>query len=73
MTGEEWVAAYCEKHGLDWGKLSLSERRDITRAIPCTVRCWRVGVAVPGTPGNPCEECGAPIPIPTAWERLITD
>ncbi len=46
MTGEEWVARYCEIRGLDCDKLDLPERRTITRAIPCIVRCWRVGQPV---------------------------
>lgn len=71
MTGEEWVATYCEKFNLKWEELSIPERRRITCSIPCAIRCWRVGVAVEGKPGEPCEECGSPHPIPNAWQRII--
>lgn len=58
MTGEEWVDNFCRKRGLDWDKLSFADQRDITRAIPCTIRCWRVGQAVNVEPGRTCPECG---------------
>jgi hypothetical protein len=73
MTGEEWVAAYCQRNGLTWEKLEIPERRAITRSIPCNVRCWRVGGPVDTVPGEPCEECGSIVPLPTAWEKIVTD
>lgn len=73
MTGEEWVATYCEKYGLKWEELSIPEKRGILMSIPCTVRCWRVGEPVEGEPGEPCDECGRPHPIPTAWDRILAD
>jgi hypothetical protein len=70
MTGEEWVAAFCKEHDLDWSKLDISDRRAITRAIPCNIRCWRVGEPVETVRGEPCPECGTPVPKLTAWEKI---
>lgn len=70
MTGEEWVAQYCAKQGYDWDTLSPGIKASITREIPCSVRCWRVGEPVDSPPGSPCVECGRPVPVPSAWERL---
>jgi hypothetical protein len=39
---------------------ALSPRRlIITREIPCSIRCWRAGVAVSVKPGEKCPECGS--------------
>lgn len=70
MTPEGWVAKFCDDHGLEWDKLDVADRRAVLRAIPCNVRCWRVGVAVETKPGEPCSECGHPVPLPTAWDRV---
>lgn len=69
----EWIHAQCEAHGVTWKTLSLAEQRDLTRAIPCNLRCWRVGGAVDTTPGQPCPECGRPVPHLSLWERLVDD
>lgn len=71
MTGEEWVEAYCEKQGLVWGDLTIPEQRGILQSIPCTVRCWRVGEPVDGKPGDPCDECGRPHPLPNLWQKVL--
>ena len=70
MTGEEWAARYCEIRGLDWDKLDLPDRRVITRAIPCHIRCWRVGVSVEIPAGEVCPECGR---APSKWDHLEND
>ena len=73
MTGEEWVAKYCAQRGLDWDKLDLPQRRAITRAIPCAIRCWRVGTPVDVAPGERCPECGRWRGFPTALERVLSE
>jgi len=69
----QWVHARCGELGVVWSQLDGRAQREITREIPCRIRCWRVGVPVDTQPGNPCEECGSPVPIPSLWERLLDD
>ncbi len=58
------------KHGIDWNKLTPGERFQLTREIPCWLRCWRVGVAIPCKPGDVCPECGKTQDKLTSWEKI---
>ncbi len=73
MTGEEWVAAFCENNGLDWDQLTKAERFKITMLVPCTIRCFRVGGPVDVARGEQCPECGQVVPTRTAWEHLLEE
>ena len=70
MTAEEWLDAHCKEQGIDWEKLTLGERFKVTMHIPCSIRCFRVGVPVPVAPGEKCDECGKYVPLQTSWEKL---
>jgi hypothetical protein len=54
-----WLDAYCKAMGIDWEKLSLTSRFLLTRQVPCSICCWRVGGPVDVEPGKPCPECGS--------------
>lgn len=71
MTAKEWIANYLEANALDWDKLTKGEQFQITRLVPCNVRCFRVGGAVDVKPGEECPECGNPRPLLTSWEILL--
>lgn len=68
---QEWLLALCKEHGVEWDGLDKSTQNGLVRSIPCNVRCWRVGGPVDTTPGEPCVECGRPVPVQTLWERLL--
>jgi hypothetical protein len=65
-----WVMQFCEANQLVWDELSPFEKLQVTRQVPCKVRCWRVGAPVDTTPGEPCPECGQMVPTPTVWEHV---
>jgi len=77
MTGEEWLERFCQENNIDFNSLSLGDRFQLTRKIPCTVRCARIGAGVfPLDIGERCPECGALYegdpyfdPKPS-WDRL---
>jgi ribosomal protein L37E len=71
MTGEEWVHDYCRQRNLIWKSLSPTDQNAIARLIPCNVRCWRVGVAADTVPGEPCPECGWPVPKQATYWKLL--
>lgn len=73
MLAGEWIAAYCERHGLDWEQLTKGERFGIGMLVPCEIRCFRVGVAIDVKPGEKCPECGKGRPPRTRYERLRED
>lgn len=61
MTGEEWVYRYCQENNIGWETLSMAEQFQLSMLIPCTIRCFRVGVSVsPLKSGEKCPECGKP-------------
>ena len=70
MTGEEWVHELCQARGIDWSRLTAGERTQITMHIPCTIRCWRVGVSIEVKPGEDCPECGRHVDLMTSWEKI---
>jgi hypothetical protein len=67
MTVEEWLGDFIEANQLDWEKLTKGERFQVTRMIPCNVRCFRVGGPVSVDPGQECPECGKERPLLTNW------
>jgi hypothetical protein len=73
VTAEEWIEAYCARHQLDWDQLNISSRNSVMVLIPCSVRCYRVGVAIAVRPGEACPECGFKAPLPTSWDRILAD
>jgi hypothetical protein len=71
LAAREWLGKFLEANGIEWEKLSTGQRWRMTSLIPCTVRCWRVGVPVPeAVAGTKCPECGKEIPKLTSWEVL---
>ena len=65
-----WLSKLVADRGLDWDKLTAGQQLSLTREIPCSIRCWRIGEPVTTTPGKPCPECGQMVPLPTAWDRV---
>lgn len=58
IQAQEWLARFCEENGIDWDKLTLGERTQVTMQVPCPIRCWRVGGSVNVAVGEECPECG---------------
>ena len=72
MLAGEWVAKFCEAHGLDWEQLTKAERFKVTMQVPCTIRCWRVGGPVEVGPGERCPECGKERLPRSRYEVLVS-
>lgn len=77
MTEEEkraaadWVESFLKNHGLTWDALSPGQQTQVLRAMPCTIRCWRIGAPCDVLPGDPCPECGKVLPKQaTFFKRL---
>ncbi len=59
---EQYTGLFCELPGgqkYEPKYETITERRDRLRAIPCNIRCWRVGVPSEYVNGK-CVECGSP-------------
>jgi hypothetical protein len=65
-----WLAEFIERNGIKYEELSQSQKFLLMREIPCSIRCWRVGVSIPTRPGQPCDECGKVEPLKTSWEII---
>jgi hypothetical protein len=59
--GAAWLDAFLDERKIDREKLTKGDWFLLTREIPCTIRCWRIGVPV---------DCGKLNPIPDVFERL---
>jgi hypothetical protein len=70
LAAREWLQKFIEDNQIDYDALSPSQRFLLMREIPCNIRCWRVGGAVTTVGGEPCPECGSPVPKPTAWDKI---
>lgn len=70
MTTLEWVRNYCRTEGIDWSALTPGQRFQVTRLIPCSIRCFRVGEPVEVGPGQTCPECGKPEPQVISWALI---
>jgi hypothetical protein len=71
---EAWVNDFCVNQGITWDKLTPGQQFSVLRAVPCTVRCARIGEPVEVAPGEDCPECGKPHPpLLTQWERLLKE
>lgn len=68
-----WLETFLARRKITWEKLSTAEQFLMTREIPCSIRCWRVGGAVTVRPGEECPECGKTQPVQTLWEKLDHD
>lgn len=75
MTLEEWIAKRCLELGVVWEKLTAVERSQILGGVPCSIRCWRVGVAIDVAPGEVCSECGARAkePVVSRIDHILAD
>jgi len=58
MTAEEWIAAYCKAKKFDWQKMTVGQQLQVTKRVPCTIRCFRVGQPIDVPVGEACPECG---------------
>jgi hypothetical protein len=67
-----WLEEYFLRHHLDPDNLTSPEWFNISRVIPCHIRCWRIGAPVDVKPGTPCPECGKLRPLPTRYDRLMS-
>jgi hypothetical protein len=70
LKAREWLGSFLERHGIEWDSLTKAQQFLMTREIPCSIRCWRVGGPVNVKAGEPCSECGKIEPKPTFWEHL---
>lgn len=70
LAARKWLGEWLDKNHIDWDTLSPAQRFLLTREIPCSIRCWRVGGPVTVKPGDPCSECGKVEPKPTFWEHI---
>jgi len=59
ITAEEYLKHYCKENNINWNKLTRAEQFMLTRKIPCTIRCFRVGGPVDLDEDGTCPECGA--------------
>lgn len=66
-----WISRFCKARSLDWRKLSPVQQDGVLRAIPCTIRCWRVGEPCDVSPGENCPECGRPVPKNSTFLRHL--
>ena len=44
----------------------------VAMQVPCSIRCWRVGVSIPVGLNETCPECGK-VNAYTVWDRLNSD
>jgi hypothetical protein len=44
--GAAWLDAFLDERKIDREKLTKGDWFLLTREIPCTIRCWRIGVPV---------------------------
>lgn len=70
MTGEEWMADFCQTNGIAWQKLTKGQQFQLGMRIPCNIRCFRVGGPVDVEPGKPCPECGQRQPTKTRYDHI---
>jgi len=70
FAAREWLGRWLERNHIDWDTLTKAQQFLLTREIPCSVRCWRVGGPVDVRAGDPCSECGKIEPKPTAWDVI---
>ena len=70
LPAREWLRGFLDHHGIKWDTLTKAQQFLMTREIPCTIRCWRVGGPVDVRPGEECSECGKPVPLKTSWELI---
>jgi len=70
LAAREWLGRWLDQHHIVWDALTAAQQFLLTRQIPCSVRCWRIGGPVDVKPGDPCSECGKIEPKPTFWDRL---
>lgn len=54
----EWLAAFIEAERIDYDALTLAEKALLASIVPCSIRCWRIGMPVDVRPGEKCPECG---------------
>lgn len=73
MTSDDqargWLAEYCAARKIPIAGLTPAQIFQLTSLVPCSIRCWRVGVAIPLSLGETCPECGKKYEL-TFWERL---
>lgn len=73
MAFEAWIHDKCRSLDVEWNALTPVERSQIMQGVPCTIRCWRVGVPIDVKDGEKCSECGATHrPAPLSRFDLIT-
>ena len=67
-----WVAAWADRENVDLEALSPAQWFVVAMKVPCSIRCWRVGVSIEVGRNEVCPECGKANAY-TQWDRLLSD
>ena len=64
-----WLEERLKENTLQLEDLSAGQRLQLVMQVPCSIRCWRVGVSIEIGSDGLCPECGKDHQF-TFWDRL---
>lgn len=70
---QEWLKEHLVAGKVDPNNLTAGQWLQISRVIPCQLRCWRIGAPVDVKPGSYCPECGRFYPKTSRYELLVQE
>jgi hypothetical protein len=70
LKAREWLGGWLKARNIEWDSLTKAQQFLATGAIPCAIRCWRVGVPTGAKPGERCNECGRMQDKRTSWDMI---
>lgn len=72
QNAARWIEQWARENSVDLDALSGGQWFVVAMQVPCSIRCWRVGVSIPVGLNEKCPECGK-VNAYTAWDRLRND
>lgn len=65
-----WLQEWAKEGGHDLESFSPAQWFMAAMKVPCSIRCWRVGVSIEVEANKPCPECGKTYEV-TVFDRLL--
>jgi len=64
-----WLEDWARQAQVDLAAFTPAQWFAAAMKVPCSIRCWRVGISVEVGPNEVCPECGK-TNVVTLWDRL---